>query len=379
MLDQALGSLHHQLRAHLHQSVVHIPGRIITADTHILAEDDAAGIDILIYHERGDAGNTLAVYHRPVDRSGAAVLRQKSGVQVERAELRHAPDFLRQHAERHHHEEIRLPFGQRRKEFRILQLDWLQHRQPVLHGISLDRALVHFQSAPARLVGHRDHADNFISGLHQRIQRSHCKLGRSHEHNAFRAENPGHLALELAPVVQQRIVTEEGGILDGPRGQVCPDRAQYQGRDERAQRGADRSIPGQFGAGDIHHPIKHEEQHGYDGAHPERALADECAQRGPDEEQQQARKRLSELLEQLDIGAAEVEIVFIDLAAIANQAALHALSGIRSFLIGSFLVPDMLPPEIIRILEVIFVFLPCGKFGSIQLISENEAAILCKG
>ena len=203
---------------------MHIPGSIVTPYAHILAKDDAARVYILVYHEGSDAGNALAVDNRPVDRSGTAVLRQKGGMQVECAQLGHAPDLLRQHAERHHHEEIRLPFRQRRQELRIFQFHRLKHGQAMLDRIFLDGTFVHFEAASAGFIRHRDHAHHLVAGLDQGIQRSHRELGRAHEHNAFRAEEAGHLALELAPVVQQRIVAEEGGILDCPRSQIGPNR-----------------------------------------------------------------------------------------------------------------------------------------------------------
>ncbi len=284
MLQHALRRLHHQLGTHLHQPVVQIPCRILRTDAHLVAEDDSAGVDVLVYHERCHAGNTLPVDHRPVDRSGTAILRQKGGVKIERAELRHPPDLLRQHAERHHHEEIRLPRSQLRQELGILELDRLKHGQAMLHRIFLDGTLVHLQPAATGLVGNRHHAHHLVFSLHQSIQGSHRELGRAHEYYALRAEETADAALELAPVVHQRIVAEESGILDCPRSQICSDRGEHQSGYEGAQRRAYGPVPGQFDAGDVHHPVEHEEQHRDNGADSERALADERSQRGSDEE-----------------------------------------------------------------------------------------------
>ena len=77
-------------------------GIVVILDRAEVVVENAAGVYLLVDHEGGDAGLPLAVYDGPVDGRGAAVLRQDGGVQVEGAKARHAPHFLRQHAEGHH-------------------------------------------------------------------------------------------------------------------------------------------------------------------------------------------------------------------------------------------------------------------------------------
>ena len=259
MLENTLRSLHHQLRTDLHQAVMHIPRSIVGPDAHLVAQNYSSCIYILVYHESSHAGDTLAVDYRPVDRSGPAVLRQQCGVKIESAKLGHAPDFLRKHAESHHHEQIRLPCGELLQEFRILEFKRLQHRKPMLHRILLDRRLMHLEPAPAGLVRHCNHSYHLISRFHQCIERSHGELGRTHEYYPCGAEETHHPALEFAPVVHKRIVAEKSCVLYGARSEIGAYRPQDKGGDERPQRGSYGTIPREFRARDVHHPVEHEE------------------------------------------------------------------------------------------------------------------------
>ena len=268
MLYDTLGRLHDQPGTDLHQTVMHIARSIVGTDAHLVAQNDAAGIYVLVYHEGGHAGDALPVDHRPVYGSRAAVLRQQGGVQIESAEPGHAPDLFRKHAERHHDEQIRLPRSELRKELGILQLERLQHGKTMLHGVLLDRGLMHFQPAPARLVRHGNHAYNLVPRLHQGVERRHGELGSPHEHYPRRTEETQHPALDFTPVIHKRIIAEKSRVLDGPRSEICTDGAQDQGGDERPKRGTHGSVPRELRAGDVHHPVEHEKQHCDDGAHP---------------------------------------------------------------------------------------------------------------
>ena len=58
--------------------------------------DDIARVERRDHIHDGNAGNALAVQDRPVDGRGAAILRQKRGVNVDAAVLRQVQDLLRQ-------------------------------------------------------------------------------------------------------------------------------------------------------------------------------------------------------------------------------------------------------------------------------------------
>ena len=80
VLDESLDRLEHKLRAYLHQFVVHIACGVLRAYAAFVAHQDAAGVDVLVYHEGGHACELLPVDHGPVDRGRSPVLRQQGGV-----------------------------------------------------------------------------------------------------------------------------------------------------------------------------------------------------------------------------------------------------------------------------------------------------------
>ena len=176
-----------------------LAGRLVGPDAALLAQDDPAGVDVLVDHEGGHAREFLAVDDGPVDGGGAAVLRQQRGVEVEGAQAGHAPDLLGQHAEGHDHEEVGLPGGEGLQEGGILELEGLQDRDAVGDGIMLDGALVHLEAPAAGLVGHRDHAHDLVTGLDEGVQGLHGEFGRAHINDAGGAEEAPDLAESLAP------------------------------------------------------------------------------------------------------------------------------------------------------------------------------------
>ena len=196
MLDESLDRLEHKLRAYLHQFVVHIACGVLRAYAAFVAHQDAAGVDVLVYHEGGHACELLPVDHGPVDGGRSPVLRQQGGVEIDGAEFRHGPHHLRQHAEGHHHDEVRLPGLERLEELRVLELLGLQQRKSVLHGVMLDCTFVHLQPASARLVGHGDHAHHLVFVAYEIVERCHREFRGAHVYDAHRAEEADNLALE---------------------------------------------------------------------------------------------------------------------------------------------------------------------------------------
>ena len=134
----------------------------------------------MVYHKGSYTSDSLAVYDRPVNRSGTAVLRQKGSVQVKGTEPWHLPHLFRKHSERHHHEEVglqRLKLGQ---ELRVLKLQGLEYRDIVLDGIFFHRTLVNLEASSAWLVSHSHHAHYLMAVLDEVVQWSHRKFRGSH-------------------------------------------------------------------------------------------------------------------------------------------------------------------------------------------------------
>ena len=378
MLDEALGSFDHELGSHLHKAVVHIARSLLGTDAAVCTQDDSAGIDILIDHEGGNAGMALAVDYRPVDRGSSTILRQKGGVQIEGAEFRHAPDLLGEHAEGNYHKEIGLPGCESLEEFGILELERLQHRQTVLHCIFLDGGLMHLEPAARRLVRHGNHADNLVAVLDKSIQRSHGKLGRSHKDDALLVHQAGHLALELAPAGSQRVVTlQKGRVVDGLPAEESPYRPEHEGRYKSADACGNRTVTRQFGAGNIHHPVQHEEQHRDDGAGAEPSLADEGAQRRADKEEQQTGQSLGELLQELDIHPAQVVVVFVDLGIASADVGTELTALVQGLLAGAYLVLDVLPLHKAGRREHLLANHSRMAGSGIQLVLHCQRIVLC--
>ena len=199
LFNDALHGSYHEFRACRHHLVMQCSGRIFRCDRTFLTEHDTARIDILVDHECSDACHSLAVYHRPVDRGRATVLRQKCRMEVEGSELRHGPDFLRKHPECHHHEKVSIESRQLLQEFRIFQLHRLKDRYALLHGEFLDCTFIDLQSPAARLVSDSHDADDIVACVNEGLQGSDCKLRRSHIYYSRLLEYAHDFALYLSP------------------------------------------------------------------------------------------------------------------------------------------------------------------------------------
>ena len=179
------------------------------------AENNSAGIYLLVYHEGGYTGDILAVDYRPVDRRRTAILRQQGGVQVKGSAFRHGPDHFRQHPEAHHYKQIGLPGGQFAQELFVLQFFRLQQRQALFYRILLYGALVHLESATGRLVRYGNYAHNPEAAPDKRIQRSHGEFRGTHIYNSGLTEHTEEFTLNPAETGLEQIDIQDAGILDG--------------------------------------------------------------------------------------------------------------------------------------------------------------------
>ena len=317
ILHQAFHGFHHQLRTQFHQLVVQGARRVRRLHPTFRAQDDTAGVDAAVNHEGGDAGDVLPVDHGPVDRRSATVLRKQGGVQVERAPLGHSPDHLRQHPEAHDYKEIGLPGGQVAEELLVLELFRLQQRQAMLHGVFLDGALVHLESAAGRLVGHRNHTHHIVSAFDKGVQRAHREFRRSHIDNRSISEHTEEFTFCTAPPGFEQVYMQDTGILDGLVGKERPDGRQDEGRCKLADESGGAAVVGQALAGDIHHPVQHEEQDGDDGRRTQAAFFDNGPDRCADKEQQHAGQGFGDLVPDLyvrPVDEMDVVVHFEDLS-----------------------------------------------------------------
>ena len=224
------------------------------------AQDDTAGIDSFVNHKGGHARDVLSVDHRPVDGGGAAVLRQQGGVQVERPQFGHTPHYLRQHPEAHYHKEIGLPGGQIFQEIFVLEFFRLQQRQFMRNGVLLDGRFVHLEAAARRFIRHRYHAHNMIATLDEGIQRAHGELRRAHIDDTGFSEHTEEFAFYSAEPGFHQVYVEDTGIFNGLDREPCADGRQHEGRNEFAHESRCAAVVGQAFAGDVHHPVQHEEE-----------------------------------------------------------------------------------------------------------------------
>ena len=89
VLYQTFDCLDHEIGTDFHKLVVHVPGRVFRSYLALLPVYDASRIYVLVDHKGGHARHLLAIDYGPVDRGGAAVLREQGGVEVEGAQTRH--------------------------------------------------------------------------------------------------------------------------------------------------------------------------------------------------------------------------------------------------------------------------------------------------
>ena len=171
--------------AKLHKSVVYILHIGVVGDGELALRDDTTGVDVVVEEECGYAGAGLAVDYSPVDWRCATIVGQQGGVNVERAEARHSPHHLGQHAERNNHLQVGVVATQLLKKLLVFHLHGLQHGQIVRQSVLLDgRRAQHRSVATYGFIGLRHNSHYVITVLNKSLERSNGKLGCSHEHYA---------------------------------------------------------------------------------------------------------------------------------------------------------------------------------------------------
>ena len=375
MLDQAFDGLQDQVGADFHQLVVQLAGRLVRPDAALLPQDDAAGVDVLVDHERGHARHLLAVDDGPVDRGGAAVLREQRRVEVEGAEFRHRPDFFREHPEGHHDEQVGLPGAQRLEEFRVLELDRLEHGDAVRHGVLLDGALVDLEAAAGGLVGDGHHADDLVAGLDEGVERLDREFGRAHINDARRAEQAGDAAHEHPPPGLELIHIEKFCVPQRPPGEEGADRGDHGAGDEDADGRLDGAVTRQLAAGYVDDVIKDEEEHGDDQSHAEAALlaAHQRAHRRPDEEQQETGEAGGELLQVGQVGLPEVVALVVGIETEVADLRAELRHVVGGPVPGLRLLVRALPAQEVRRAEI-----RAGRIaeGRVQLAGHHQRGMV---
>ena len=343
VLDNALYGFHNQACSKCHKLVMEGPCCVCGLYTALGPQNDTSGVDVLVYHERGDAGDVLTVDNGPVDGGGATVLRQQGGVEVERAKLRHGPDGLRQHAEAHHYKQIGLPGGKVRKELRVLELFRLKQRQTMLQGVFLHCRFVHLEASARRFVRSGYHAHNLVPGFDETVHRPHGELRRTHIYDSRFPEHAYDFTLYFPEPDLDAVHVEDALVLDGFDGEEGAYRRQYKGRYEFAGEGVQRSVSGKALARDVHHPVKDEEQQRNNCRRAQAALLQYSPHRCADEEQQQAGQRRGVLLPDFDICTAYEGRVMIGFHGLPADKVFVLAHGVGGAFIAALLFCECIP------------------------------------
>ena len=161
----------------------------------------------------------------------------------------------------------------------------------MFYSVLLDGALVHLEAASGRLVRYGNNAHNLVAGLDKGVQRAHGEFRGAHIDNACFSEHTEEFTFCFAEPGFYQVHIEDAGVLDGLQGEPGADGRQDKGRYKLANKRRRGAIVGQALAGDVHHPVEHEEQHGDDGRSTQAAFFENGSYRRADEEQQQAGQR----------------------------------------------------------------------------------------
>ena len=101
---------------------------------------------------------------------------------------------------------------------------------------------------------------------------------------------------EFAETLHYHIAVEEHRIAVGHKGEIGAGRCENHARNPHAQHHIDIAVAGHFHAGRVDHIIKDEDQHRNDGGQTQSPLANDGAEGGTDEKEEQTRQRQGDAL-----------------------------------------------------------------------------------
>ena len=176
-----LDSTENELAAHEHEAVVEVARIVVGTYGYALLVDDSARVYLVVKEEGGHAALGIAMDDGPVDGRGTAVLRQERGMEVERAQTRHGPNDLGQHAEGYHDLQVGLQGAQFLEESRVFQLLGLEDGDALTDGILLDGRSLQLRVMTANgLIGHSDDTHHIVAAFNEAAKRLNRKVGGAH-------------------------------------------------------------------------------------------------------------------------------------------------------------------------------------------------------
>ena len=174
-----------QARADVRQAVQEALGVFIGFDGCFADLDDIPRVHLRSHIHGGDAGLIQAVEDGPLDRPGAAKLRQNAGVDVDAAQARDVQHLLGQNLSvGNHGDDVGLQSAQLLDHRVVLESRGLEYRQSCLQGYLF--YLGHFQLHPAvfRFVGLGINAGQIKFFTDQAAQTGRRNIRRSHKYNS---------------------------------------------------------------------------------------------------------------------------------------------------------------------------------------------------
>ena len=159
-----------------------IDGRLVRADRRRASQEHRAGIETGVHEHRGDAGLGLSFGDRPLDRRGAAVLRQQRRVDVDAAVSRNVEQGLREDAAVGEDDSgVR---GERRDQVARLvgaDLRGLVDGNAEAIGGDLHFGRMERLLAADGAVGLREHRRDVVAGVDEGLECRHGDGRRAHE------------------------------------------------------------------------------------------------------------------------------------------------------------------------------------------------------
>ncbi len=186
---------------------------------HLFLQQNLSGVQSFINAHGSVAGHLFARGNRPLDRRGAAILRQQRGMQVDVAMCGQVEHPARNDAPiADDHDALRRNRLKLRAELNVvLDLLRLHDWQPKFAGLLLHRRKRQFHSAPLRTIRLRHHQRHLMTGAHQRLQRRNGKHGSTAINKFHRLDCSGHsklrgreflpLALTIRRLIFRRIMS----------------------------------------------------------------------------------------------------------------------------------------------------------------------------
>ena len=157
--------------------------RILMVDNHCTLRENRAMVHLLVQAENRHTRFGKPIGNSSLDRSRTAILREQAAMYVHSAKARHAEDVLRQDGVSDNDKKVCIELAEVRLEFRGMQVQRLQHRQPVILGGHLHRRGCQHAPTTGRPIRLSHDSKNFVIGCNKMLQEMCRKIRRTHKNN----------------------------------------------------------------------------------------------------------------------------------------------------------------------------------------------------